>query len=229
MANQWLELGEAEVRLLTVDRPASVAAGYKRALANADEFAIGSFRQQLELLRRLGVCSANVEAALSQFPAADPRPTQGPRPRAVLLAGHAIDTPGRKERRFPADKEAVARNAILETLKEELAAAGGVSRGMAGGASGGDLLFHEVCTDVGLASTMFLPLPRRLAIARTRLSCGPILGWALLADLGTNSGQSSWGIRRPVGYRANQNTISGSAAISGCFTTRSRSAGTRLR
>jgi len=40
-------------------------------------------------------------------------------PRKVLLfSGHMIDAPGRKEMRFPADKEPTAADAIARTLDE---------------------------------------------------------------------------------------------------------------
>ena len=58
-----------------------------------------------------------------------------------------IDKLGRKEPRFPAepDKIAAAKQKIAEEVAEEQALAGGVAYGMAGCASGGDILFHEVC------------------------------------------------------------------------------------
>jgi len=35
----------------------------------------------------------------------------------------------------------------------------GTALGMAGGASGGDILFHEVCAELGVPSRLYLPLP----------------------------------------------------------------------
>lgn len=157
--DEWILLSEADLRLLTVDRPQAVAAGYQRALAVASEFAIGSARQQLDLYRRLEVRGANVEAALGVFPPPPPQPAQGPRPRVVLFTGHMVDVPGRKEPRFPADKVPVARETIRKAVEGELAMPGGVSRAIAGGASGGDLLFLEACGELGVAADLYLALP----------------------------------------------------------------------
>jgi hypothetical protein len=152
-------LSEADLRLLTSTRPPAVANGYRRALAGAPDFAVASARQQLELYRDLGVRSANVEAALAAFPPPMPPTQVGPRPRVVLFTGHMIDAPGRKEPRFPPQQEGTARDAIRAALQVELAAPGGVSRAIAGGASGGDLLFQELCAELGIASELYLALP----------------------------------------------------------------------
>lgn len=173
--DEWLQLSEADLRLLTADRPQAVAAGYQRALASASEFAVASARQQLELYRRLGVRSANVEAALAVLPPAPPQPVQGPRPRVVLFTGHMLDTPGRKKPRFPAGLEPVARDAIKKAVQDELAMQGGVARAMAGGASGGDLLFLEACAELAIPSDLFLALPPEQFIAASVAPAGP--GW----------------------------------------------------
>ncbi|MGD9511841.1 MAG: tetratricopeptide repeat-containing protein [Geminicoccaceae bacterium] len=174
-ADEWIPLSETDLRLLTIDRPQAVAGSYQRALANASEFAVGSARQQLELYRALGVRGANVEAALAVFPPATPQPTPGPRPRVVLFTGHMIDAPGRKEPRFPAEKETVARDAIRTALQAELAMPGGVSRAIAGGASGGDLLFLEACAEFGIAADLYLALPPDQFVAASVAPAGP--GW----------------------------------------------------
>ena len=65
-----------------------------------------------------------------------------PEPSAIsgnvlLFSGHMIDAPGRKQPRFPADKEFAAREAIVETLTKAGAAAGDLA--ICGAACGGDL------------------------------------------------------------------------------------------
>jgi hypothetical protein len=66
----------------------------------------------------------------------------GALPRNVLLfSGHMIDAPGRKDPRFPGNKEPVASAAIAKTLSHLNAGAGDL--GICGGACGGDLLFAE--------------------------------------------------------------------------------------
>lgn len=172
-ADVWTDLSEADLRLLTSTRPPAVANGYRKALAGAPGFAIASARQQLELYRDLGVRSANVEAALAAFPTPLPVPPAGPRARVVLFTGHMIDAPGRKEPRFPPQQEGNARDAIRAALLAELAAPGGVSRAIAGGASGGDLLFQELCGELGIASDLYLALPPADFIAASVAPGGP--------------------------------------------------------
>src|SRR5260370_37221428 len=60
----------------------------------------------------------------------------GTMPRTVLLfSGHMIDAPGRQQPRFPADKESIARDAIVDTLTQAGAGAGGLP--LCGAARGG--------------------------------------------------------------------------------------------
>ncbi len=169
----WTDLSEADLRLLTSARPPAVANGYRRALAGAPDFAVASGRQQLEMYRDIGVRSANVEAALAVFPPAVPPAPSGPRPRVILFTGHMIDSPDRKEPRFPPQQEGTARDAIRAAIQTELGMPGGVSRAIAGGASGGDLLFQEVCGELGIASDLYLALPPADFIAASVAPGGP--------------------------------------------------------
>ncbi len=171
----WTDLSEADHRLLVSARPPAVANGYRKALAGKPDFAVISARQQLELYRQLGVRAANVDAALAAFPLAGPKAAVGPRPRVVLFTGHMIDAPDRKEPRFPAEQEATARDAIRTALQAELAMPGGVSRAIAGGASGGDLLFQELCEELAIASDLYLALPPDQFVAASVAPGGP--GW----------------------------------------------------
>lgn len=69
-----------------------------------------------------------------------------------------IDAPGRERPRFPADKEQVAREKIKAAIVEEMNSGAGVACGYAGGASGGDILFHEVCAEVGIPTRLYLAI-----------------------------------------------------------------------
>ena len=73
----------------------------------------------------------------------------GAMPGTVLLfSGHMIDAPGRKQPRFPADKESIARDAIVDTLTQ--AGAGPGDLAICGAACGGDLIFAEACLARGM-------------------------------------------------------------------------------
>src|SRR5258708_40378146 len=64
------------------------------------------------------------------------------KPRKVLLfSGHMIDSPTRKEPRFPADKEPIAVKAIGDLLDQIAAERGDLA--ICGGACGGDLVVPE--------------------------------------------------------------------------------------
>lgn len=81
--------------------------------------------------------------------------------RSLLFTGHMVDAPDRKEPRFPptASAEAEARRQIREALMEERAQEKGRMIGIAGGACGGDILFHEVAEDLGITTELLLALP----------------------------------------------------------------------
>jgi hypothetical protein len=84
--------------------------------------------------------------------------------QSLLFTGHMIDAPGRKVERFPARAEARARAAIYEVvlgLRRE------ATVGIAAGASGGDLLFHEVCAELGIPTRLCLALPVEEFIAKS--------------------------------------------------------------
>lgn len=76
----------------------------------------------------------------------------------ILFTGHMIDKKDRKEPRFPANKEMIVRAEILKRLIQEKATNNQLT-GIAGGACGGDILFHELCEEIGIHTEMYLALP----------------------------------------------------------------------
>jgi hypothetical protein len=109
---------------------------------------------------------------------------------AILFTGHMIDAPTRQHPRFPSAAEPAARKAILRGLGALLAGCSAPAVGLAGAASGGDLLFHEGCAELGIESRVRLTLPPDAYIVA---SVGPAgKGWidrfyALLDRLGTDA------------------------------------------
>ncbi len=81
--------------------------------------------------------------------------------RALLFTGHMIDAPGRAQPRFPptAAAENAAREMIAEAVDRQRAQEPGSLVGVAGGACGGDILFHEICGERGLETRLYLALP----------------------------------------------------------------------
>ena len=91
----------------------------------------------------------------------------------LLFTGHRVDEPGRAIPRFPAAQEAKAREAIRAAVMSEAAGNGAPIVGLAGGASGGDLLFHDVCEDLGLERRMHLIMPRDEYVRASVATAGP--------------------------------------------------------
>jgi len=91
---------------------------------------------------------------------------------AILFTGHMIDAPNRPQPRFPASAEPAARAAILSSLQSLLNSHPGPTIGVAGGASGGDLLFHESCAELGIETLLRLTLPEPEFLAASVVPAG---------------------------------------------------------
>ena len=158
-SDPWVDVSFADFRFLTSDRPGQVAHAYQGALANQPDFISDSVRSQLALYQELGLLSDNVNRVLEMLtPAAAPAAGAPVLPRTILFTGHQVDAPGRKEPRFPADKEPLARAAIRQAVERQIELYGRAV-GISGAASGGDILFHEVCAELGIPTRLFLALP----------------------------------------------------------------------
>jgi len=163
----WHAFTKADLCCLTSDRPPQVALAYHRALESdgtSHAFALSSARAQLLMLESLGVLPANVGAGLGAFGPlpAEPAQTQG---RVLLFTGHRVDDQDRQAKgrpaRFPrtAEAEAAALQAIRSRIERLQQSPQGVALGLAGGASGGDILFHEACAALAVPSWLYLALP----------------------------------------------------------------------
>jgi hypothetical protein len=111
------------------------------------------------------------------MPDAPAEPPAATPSRVIAFTGHRIDDPDREAKglapRFPRAMEATARAAIRRVVERERAGAGGALLGVAGGASGGDILFHEVCGELGIPTRLYLALPRDPYVAASVQSAGP--------------------------------------------------------
>jgi hypothetical protein len=155
---------------LTTDKPPRVQNEYRKALARVrnEPFSISAVRRNIEMFEALGLLGDNVAAALPVIDEALAAAGKMPAPqerlqRVVLFTGHMVDAPDRRadKVRFPRtpEAEATARALIEAALRDEMAAPDGVSLGIAGGACGGDVLFHETCAALGIPTRLFLALP----------------------------------------------------------------------
>ncbi len=107
--------------------------------------------------------------------------------QSVLFTGHMIDAADREEPRFPPRAEGAARMAIRESVLQLRDSGGTPMVGIAGGASGGDLLFHEVCAELGVATRLRLALPVEEFIATSVAPAGE--GWVQQIS---HAGEAAW-------------------------------------
>ena len=77
----------------------------------------------------------------------------------ILFTGHMIDPPGMTPPRFPDSARNKAEQSIRTAMVQEMERTDGAVVAIAGGASGGDLLFHRVCEDLKVDHRLYLPLP----------------------------------------------------------------------
>ena len=87
--------------------------------------------------------------------------------RVIVFTGHRIDRPDREAVRFAADRVEAVRAAMRAWLLDEKHRPGGPLEGIAGGAAGSDILFHEVCAepDVEIPTRLLLALPIEAYVA----------------------------------------------------------------
>ncbi len=168
----WTEISTADLICLTSTRPNRVAQAYKKAVADAPEQARDAVRRQLALYQRLGVLQENMQAGLEGVGPVAMQAQEAP-PAVILFTGHRIDAPGRAQARFPAAKEAQARAMIRDAVLKEIEKKQGKFVAIAGGASGGDIIFHEICEELKIPSEMYLVLPKPEYIKASVADGGP--------------------------------------------------------
>jgi hypothetical protein len=162
-----VELLEADYAFLTSPRPKAAAQRYRDALADQPISLMTTVHEQLAVFWQLGVRSdfaAAALAAVAELMGGKPGEARGVEAptRVLLFTGHMVDDPSRKTPRFPPTKAAEqrAREMLREAIAAEQALVEGSIVGIAGGACGGDTLFHEVCAELGIPTRMLLALPR---------------------------------------------------------------------
>lgn len=162
----WLNMTEADLACLTSTRPLRVGGLYQKIIQEANDLNFDSAKRQLLIYQHLGVQAENVKAALNAFMQA--KIIEEDKKRYYLLfTGHMIDKKDRPEPRFPASMEEKARAAIKSMVQQQKDKYGDRLKGISGGACGGDILFHEVCGELGVQTELFLVLPREQFIVES--------------------------------------------------------------
>ena len=211
----WLAVSKADYLFLTAKRDAAAAAAYERVAIGLQPFERGAVRDQLEMFAEVSVRADRARLCLEKLGAAA---ESAPALRQVILfTGHMIDKPDRKEPRFPASEESRAQAAIEKEVRQLVEALPGPALGVAGGANGGDILFHEICASLKIPTRVLLTLPEGPFIAESVAGGGP--GWIgrfnslMTSHPGKNEVQvlsgskdlPSW-MRAPAGYDVWQRT-----------------------
>jgi hypothetical protein len=94
--------------------------------------------------------------------------------RVLVFSGHRIDAPGREHERFPNRAADEAAELIHAAIRRDQTLANGLPVvGFASGASGGDILFHEACEQLGIPTTVMLALAMDPFAARSVDDAGP--------------------------------------------------------
>jgi hypothetical protein len=172
--DDWLALSVADYAFIIAKPNARQL--YREALDKLEAFAVSTARRQFEIFQALGIVPKIVESVAPLFPAPAAAPAPAVRPKVLVFAGHRIDAPGRSEPRFPASQEDAARRAILDAVQGELPADGRPVVAFAGGANGGDLLFHEACEQLGIQQhNLYLIIPRDAYVTKSVAPAGA--GW----------------------------------------------------
>jgi hypothetical protein len=170
-SDPWLALSFADYAFL-LSKP-NAPQLYRDAFSRLEAFALTVARNQFDIFRSLGILPKIVAAVEPLFAGkAEPQPA-AVRTKVLLFTGHRIDDPNRPSPRFPARQEPVARQAILETVQRELPGDGRPLIAIAGGASGGDLLFQEICEKLAIERHLYLIIPRDDYVVASVAPAGP--------------------------------------------------------
>jgi hypothetical protein len=180
--DEWLPPSEAQYKLLTADKAGLVKAAYNAAKnAGGKKFPVDSEAEQVAIFGSLGIFPENVRTALEALGVQTPppgaatgtvaevstaqinkaAPSLPPRDRVIVATGHRVDAAGRQSARFPNTRECIdkAKAWLREVVEAEKTQTRGAISGIAGAASGTDLLFHEVCGELGIKTKVVLPIP----------------------------------------------------------------------
>jgi hypothetical protein len=170
--DDWLEVSFADLAFLL--GRVNVLQLYTEALNLVGPFAVASIRRQLDIFQRLSVASASVAACAPLFEWVVPEVASVRTPHVLVFTGHRVDAPNRPSPRFPANQEATARAAIRKAVEEAVSRNSGDGiLAISGAASGGDLLFLEVCEELKLRRQVFLIIAREDYIRESVAPSGP--------------------------------------------------------
>ncbi len=164
--SEWYAMSFADYQFLVAKKPTVVLNAYRKALKGKKQFHSATARRQLQIFVDLGLKGDRTSDCMVLF--AETATPVHEVAHVVVFTGHRVDAQDRKEQRFPESCVASAREAIrarLAELKPTL--------GIAAAASGGDLLFHEVCAELGIPTDVRLVMPPQNFVNESVADSGP--------------------------------------------------------
>jgi hypothetical protein len=157
----WADISSADLLFLTEERESRIKRAYKAAVP-AISWYVEAAKGQLELFASLGIKVDLAQAIIADLSGGVGAPASSwAAPPIVVVAGHRIDEPGRGEPRFPESAEVAVKTKLQEKLARLNQSAGGL-RVLASAAPGTDIICHELCRDLGIKSTICLPMPANI-------------------------------------------------------------------
>jgi hypothetical protein len=112
----------------------------------------------LELFASLGIKADLAKAILADLRMPVGASLSTASPSIVIVAGHRVDEPGRSETRFPESAAPAVRARLREEFQRLSQGTAGI-RVLASAAPGTDIICHELCRELGVNSTICLPMP----------------------------------------------------------------------
>jgi len=160
-----LRIARAQLTLLTSVKSERVRSAFSAAVEYALPSDFSALSQFLAGFAGVDVLAANVAAALQVLASRAPAPVPANAPSRVLLyRGYGPE--------LIAHEDSLSAW-IRASIEAEIASAGGSDRlvAIAGGACGGDILFHELCQELKVVSLLHMPFSPEQYIARF-VQCG---------------------------------------------------------
>jgi hypothetical protein len=157
----WARISAADLMFLVEERGKRVVEAYRNAIPRNARFAWDAAKGQLQLFAMLGIKADLANEVIRTMDAFVDRSEPDQKVlHTIVFAGHRVDEAGREKPRFPPDRETKARELIREKLKALMAPSTRLHV-LSSAAPGGDILCHEICRELGIDSTICLPMPKQ--------------------------------------------------------------------
>jgi hypothetical protein len=153
----WADISNAEWLFLTDPKESRVRRAYTDSVPNTPRY-LDAVISQLRLFASLEIKADLVNRIFADLEVPTNLPPVAPASAVVIVAGHRIDELGRPKARFPESAEPAVKERLRESLNAFKQRAGDVQI-LASAAPGTDIICHELCYELGIKSTMCLPMP----------------------------------------------------------------------